>query len=139
MDPIVLAAGTAIVGAIATSGYQQVREAVAGLWRRIRQGPKADEVAAELDQLREQILLARRNSDMATEKALEGAWQVKLQQLLRVDAALATELESVLERVLIPALTPSEQDRVAKVIMTGSSHDFSTFTQVGIQNIQNRP
>jgi len=36
MDPVVIAAGTGIVEAIAGDTWQQVREAVAGLWRRVR-------------------------------------------------------------------------------------------------------
>ena len=63
MDPIVLAFGTALVGAIATSTWQQVREAVTGLWRRVHPRQKADDIGTELDELREQVLLARRDGD----------------------------------------------------------------------------
>ena len=139
MDPIVLAFGTALVGAIATSTWQQVREAVTGLWRRVHPQQKTDDIGTELDELREQILLARRDGDTDTEKALEGAWQVKLQQLLRADPALAAELRRVLDQVLTPALTPAEQTRIGNIIMTGSSHDSSTFTQIGTQTNYNRP
>jgi hypothetical protein len=138
MDPIVLAFGTALVGAIATSTWQQVREAVTGLWRRGHPRQKADDIGTELDELREQILQARRDGDTDTERALEGAWQVRLQQLLRADPALAAELRRVLDQVLTPALTPAEQTRVG-IIMTGSSHDSSTFTQIGTQTNYNRP
>ena len=134
MDPIVLAFGTALVGAIATSTWQQVREAVAGLWRRGHPRQKADDMGTELDELREQVLMARRDGDTGTERALEGAWQLRLQQLLRADPALAAELQRVLDQVLTPALTPDEQARVGNIIMTGSSHDSSTFTQIGTQN-----
>ena len=139
MDPIVLAFGPALVGAIATDTWQQVREAVTGLWRRAHPRQKADGIGAELDELREQVLLARRSGDADTERALEGAWQVRLQQLLRADPALAAELRRVLDQVLTPALTPAEQTRVGTIIMTGSSHDSSTFTQIGTQTNYNRP
>jgi len=139
MDPIVLAFGTALVGAIATDTWQQVREAVTGLWHRVHQQQKADDIGAELDELREQVVLTRRDGDTGTEKALEGAWQVKMQQLLRADPALADELRRVLDQVLIPALTPAQQTRVGTIIMTGSSHDSSTFTQIGTQTNYNRP
>jgi pheromone shutdown protein TraB len=132
MDPIVLAFGTALVGAIATSTWQQVRDTVAGIWRRIRQ-QDADGIGAELDELRVQILQARREGDAETETALEGTWQVKLQQLLQVEPAVAAEMQRVLEEVLTPALTPAEQTRVGTIMMMGSSHDSSTFTQIGIQ------
>lgn len=138
MDPIVLAFGTALVGAIATSTWEQVRDAVAGLWRRVHP-QQAGGIGAELEELREQTLLARRDGDTDTERALEGAWQVRLQQLLRAEPGLAAELQRVLEEVLTPALTPAEQTRIGTIIMTGSSHDSSTFTQIGTQTHYNRP
>jgi hypothetical protein len=138
MDPIVLAFGPALVGAIATDAWPRVREAVTGLWRRVHPQQKADDTGTELDELRDQVLLARRDGDTATERALEGAWQVRLQQLLRADPALADELRRVLDQVLTPALTPAEQVRVETIVMTGSSHDSSTFTQIGTQTNYNR-
>jgi hypothetical protein len=137
MDPVVLAFGTALVGAIATSTWQDVRDAVTGIWRRARPH-KADEIGAELDKLREQILQARRGGDTATETALEGVWQVKLQQLLRAEPALAAELQRVLDEVLTPSLTATEQTRMGAITMTGSSHDSSTFNQIGIQTHYHR-
>jgi hypothetical protein len=138
MDPIVLAFGPALVGAIATDTWPRVREAVTGLWRRVHP-QKADDVGTELDELREQVLVARRDGDTDTERAFEGAWQVRLQQLLRADPALAAEMRRVLDQVLTPALTPAEQARVGTIIMTGSSHDSSTFTQIGTQVNYPRP
>ena len=133
MDPVVAAFGTALVGAIATDAWQQVREVVAGLWRRVHPRREDDDIGAELDELRERVLAARRDADADTEQALEGTWQVRLQQLLRADPDLAAELRRVLDQVLTPALTPAEQARVVTIIMTGSSHDSSTFTQIGTQ------
>ena len=132
MDPIVLAFGPALVGAIATDTWPRVREAVTGLWRRVHP-QKADDVGIELDQLREQVLVARRADDIDAERAFEGAWQVRLQRLLRADPAVADEMRRMLDQVLTPALTPAEQARVGTIIMTGSSHDSSTFTQIGTQ------
>ena len=139
MDPIVLAFGTALVGAIATSTWQQVRESVTGLWRRVHPRQKTDDIGTELDELREQVVLARRDGDTNTEKALEGAWQLRLQQLLRADSTVAAELRRVLDQVLVPALTPAEQARIGTIIMKGSSHDSSTFTQIGTQTNYNKP
>ena len=109
------------------------------MWRRVHPRQKADDIGTELDELREQVLVARRDGDTDTERALEGAWQLRLQQLLRADPALAAELQRVLDQVLTPALTPAEQARVGTIIMTGSSHDSSTFTQIGTQTNYNRP
>jgi hypothetical protein len=138
MDPISVAFGSALVGAIATSAWQGVSKAVTALWRRVHPQQEAGGIGTELDELREQVLLARRDGDTATERALEGAWQLRIQQLLRADPALADELRRVLDQVLTPALTPAEQARI-NIIMTGSSHDSSTFTQIGTQTNYNRP
>lgn len=139
VDPVVAAFGTALVGAIATDAWQQVREAVTGLWRRVHPQRESNEIGAELDELRDQVLVARRDGDASTERALEGAWQLRLAQLLRADPALAAELQRVLDQELTPALTPAEQARVGTIIMTGSSHDSSTFTQIGTQVNYPRP
>jgi hypothetical protein len=137
MDPLVLAFGTALVGAIATSTWQQVRDTVTGIWRRVRPH-EAGGIEAELCELREHIVQARRVGDTATETALEGAWQVKLQRLLRAEPALATELQGVMDEVLTPLLTAAGQARVGTIMMVGSSHDSSTFNQVGIQTHYDR-
>jgi hypothetical protein len=47
MDRIVLAAGTALVGAIASDTWQQVRGAIVGLWRRAHPRRQVDDVCAE--------------------------------------------------------------------------------------------
>src|SRR5271169_2546288 len=139
MDPVVAAFGTALVGAIATDAWQQVRKAVTGLWRRVHPLREDGGIGDELDELRDQVLAARRDGDVGTERALEGAWQLRLQQLLRADPALAAELQRVLDQVLTPALTPAEQTRVGTIIMTGRSRDSSTFTQIGTQVNYPRP
>jgi len=132
MDPIVQAAGTALVGAITTDAWQQVKRAITDLWRQVHPG-HADQVGGELDELRQQILQARAGDDSATEHALEGAWQLRLQALLVADPALATDLRQVLDRVLAPALSAAGQAQIGSITMTGISRDSSTFTQIGTQ------
>lgn len=133
MDPVVAAFGIALVGAIATDAWKEVRAALSGLWRRVRRNPEADGIGTELDRLRERVLAARRDGDAATVKALEGSWQLRLQELLRAEPALAAELKRILDEVLTPALTPAERTQIGTIIMTASSHDSSTFTQIGNQ------
>lgn len=136
MEPIVLAFGTALVGAMATSTWQQVQEEVVGLWHRIH--PKESDIGTELQELREQVVLARRDDDTDTEKALGGTWRLRVQQLLGADPSATADIEHVLNQVLLPALAPAEQSRIGTIIMTGSSHDSSTFTQIGSQTVYNR-
>jgi hypothetical protein len=132
MDPIVQAAGAALVQAIATDAWQQVKQAVTRLWCRINPG-RADRVRDELDELRRQVLRARTDGDAGTEHALEAAWQLRLQELLRTDPALAADLQQVLDQVLTPALPAAVQSRIETIMMKGASRDSSTFTQIGIQ------
>ncbi|MEZ7130506.1 hypothetical protein ACBR40_34680 [Nonomuraea sp. AD125B] len=123
MDPIVLAAGTALVTAMATDAWQSARDGAVALWRRARP-EQAEVVEAELTEVREQVLRARGEGDADTEQALTGSWQVRLQQLLRTDPSLAGELRRVLDEVLTPALQPADQDRIGSLVMkaTASGH-----------------
>lgn len=105
---------------------------------KIRPG-EADQVAGDLDELRQQVLLARAGDDRGTEQALEGAWQLRLQALLRADPALATDLQQVLDQVLTPALPEAAQARIGTILMTGTSQDSSTFNQIGTQINYGRP
>lgn len=133
MDPVVQAAGTALVQAIATDAWQQVRQAVAGLWHRVYPG-QGDRLGADLDELRAQVVQARADGDVQTEQALEGAWQLRLQQLLGADPALAADLRRVLDQVLTPAAA-----QAGTILMTGTSRESSTFTQIGSQVNYGRP
>jgi hypothetical protein len=139
MDSIVAAFGTALVGAIATDAWQQVRDSLTSLWRRVNPQQKADVIGTELDGLREQVLAACGDGDTGIVKALEGVWQLKLLELLRADPALAAELQRILDEVLTPALTLTERTRIGTILMTGSSHDSSTFTQIGTQTNWGQP
>jgi hypothetical protein len=129
MDPIVVAFGTALVGAAATDTWQQARDAVTGLWRRVHP-QQADGIGTELDILREDIVAARQAGDADTERDLEGAWRVKLQQLLRADPQLAGEVQRVLDQVLTPRLAPDEQTRV-QAIITGTASGNAHLNQAG--------
>ncbi|MGP3918274.1 hypothetical protein [Nonomuraea sp. 10N515B] len=116
MDPIVLAAGTALVTAMATDAWQSARDGAVALWRKVRP-EQAEAVEAELVEVRDQVLEARRDSDADTEQALAGVWQVRLQQLLRADPSLAGEIKRVLDEVFTPALEPAEQARIGSLVM----------------------
>lgn len=138
MDPIVVAFGTALVGAMATDVWQQARASVVALWRRVHP-EQADTVEADLEGLRGQVLDARQAGRVDTEQALTGVWQGRLQQLLLDDPAVVPELRRVLDDTLTPALTPAEQARIGTLIMMGSSHGSSTFNQVAGNQITYRP
>ena len=128
MDPTVVAFGTGLIGAIATETWQLVRDAVTGLWRKVHPH-QADSVSAELDALREEILQARQDGDADIEHAYEQVWQLKLRYLLRANPALAGEMQRVLDQVLIPALSPTQQTRVQSI--TGTASGNARLNQAG--------
>ncbi|MFD4659866.1 hypothetical protein ACFWP2_30035 [Kitasatospora sp. NPDC058444] len=130
MDPVVVAAGSALVSAMATDGWQQTRAAVVEWWRR-RRPDRADEVGSELETVRAQVLAAREQGDEDTEQALAGSWRLQLQQLLREDPALADELQRLLDEHLAPA--PSEGDRAQHrpIVMRAEARDNSRVYQAG--------
>lgn len=138
VDPIVVAFGTALVSAMATDLWQRARTSVVAVWRRVHP-QQAATVEADLETLRAQVLDARQTGRADTEQALVGVWQGRLQQLLLDEPAVAGELHRVLEDTLTPVLTPGEQTRIGTLIMTGTSHDTSTFNQVAGNQITYRP
>ncbi|MFC7382970.1 hypothetical protein [Sphaerisporangium rhizosphaerae] len=128
MDPIVLAAGTALVTAMATDAWEQARKAAVALWRRTRPD-EADSVAGELAEVRAQVIAARREGDAETERALAGSWQIRLQRLLRADPDLAAELRRVLAEELSPAATGDGASRAATVTMDATANDHGRVYQ----------
>ena len=122
MDPLVLAAGTALIGAMVTDAWQQTRTAVVAWWRKVHPG-RADTVGAELDAARARVLAARERGDEDTEQALAGTWRLRLQQLLDQDPAAGPGLQRLLEEHLTPALPAAEQARVQQIIINAQARD----------------
>jgi hypothetical protein len=114
MDPLVLAAASAVVTAMATDGWQQAREAVGGLWRRSRPG-HVPAIETDLDETRAEVIAARAVGDCAVEEGLVADWERKLRRLLDADPSLGIELRRVLDEELAPLLTPGEQARLMNV------------------------
>ncbi|MFD1112856.1 hypothetical protein [Sphaerisporangium aureirubrum] len=102
MDPIVLAAGSALITAIATDAWEQARTGVVSLWRRARP-EEALAVERELTEARAEMLASRAEGTPEIEVTLAEAWQIRLQRLVRQDPALAAELRRLLDDVLVPA------------------------------------
>jgi hypothetical protein len=142
VDPLAVAFGTALVAAMATDTWQQAHAAVAALWRKARSSRRAKAVAVDLKAmkgLRGQVVSARQASRVDAERALAETWQGRLQELLADDPGLAGEVRRVLDETLTPMLAPAERTRVGQIIMTGSSHDASTFNQVAGDQFNVRP
>lgn len=121
MDPLVLAAGTALIGAMATDAWQEARAAAVAWWRKAHPG-QAGAVGAELDTARAQVLSARGRGDSDTEQALAGTWRLRLQQLLDQDPASGPALRRLLED-LTRALPEAGQARVQQIIINAQAGD----------------
>jgi hypothetical protein len=139
VDPVVVTFASALVAAMATDAWRDARAAVVGLWRKARPEDQVDVVAAELADLREQVLVARHRSRADVEQALSRLWQSKLQELLLDDEAIAAGLRQALNETLIPLLPPEQRLRTNKITMTGRSDGDSTFNQVAGNQINIRP
>lgn len=120
MDPVVLAAGTALVSAMATDGWQQTRAAAVSWWRRVRpaQVNQTDaDLEADLEADRSRLLAARQEGDRGTEQAVVGAWRLRLHDLVGDDPALIEALRELLESHLQRSLPAEEQGRIAGVAL----------------------
>ncbi|MER6574525.1 hypothetical protein [Nonomuraea sp. NPDC001023] len=115
---------------MATDAWQSARDGAVALWRKARP-EQVQVVEAELVEVREQVIEARREGDADTEQALAGAWQVRLQQLLRVDPSLAGEIQRVLDEVLTPALQPVERERIGSLVMKAQASGRGRVYQAG--------
>ncbi|WP_369258909.1 hypothetical protein [Streptomyces sp. R35] len=130
MDPIALAAGTALVGAMANDAWQGARSAMTELWRRMRP-EQADAVDAELAETRAQVLSAREVGERETEQALTADWQLRLQALLRAHPEVADELRNLLDTRLAPLLSAEEQSAVGSLVMKAEASGSGRVYQAG--------
>lgn len=83
---------------MATDAWQRTREGVVAIWRRVYP-ERADSVASELAQSREELLAARSGEDPQTETELQAEWQGRVRRLLLADPSVAEELRALLDEV----------------------------------------
>ncbi|MFF8593743.1 hypothetical protein ACF061_20310 [Streptomyces sp. NPDC015220] len=130
MDPIVLAAGSALVSSMATDGWEQARAGLVALWRRVRPA-QADAVGDELADVRTQVLTAQDAEDTATVTALTGSWQVRLQELLGEDPALADGLRRLLDETLDPVLREHARAHDGSIVITATASGHARMNVAG--------
>jgi hypothetical protein len=130
MDPLVLAAGTAVVTAMATDGWEQARAAVVALWRRVHPD-QVPAVESELRDVRAEVLAAREAGDRSAEVGLAGDWQRRLRRLLAADPRAGDELRRVLDEELAPLLNPAERSVVHDIEMTATASGHGRVYQAG--------
>lgn len=130
MEPVVTTAGTALVNAMATDAWQQIRTAVVGWWRRVRPA-QAGQVETDLDADRAQFLAARERDDEDTQQAVEGAWRLRLDRLVAGNPSLADELRLLLENRIQPLLHADEQTRIGSILMRAEARDNAQVNMAG--------
>ncbi|MGY0230923.1 hypothetical protein [Longispora urticae] len=93
------AAGTTVVGLLATDAWQITKTAMGSLWRRVWP-QRAEVLEAELVDVRAELLAAREAGDATVAEALVGEWQGRLRRLLAADPQVADELRRLLREDL---------------------------------------
>ncbi|MBW1597748.1 hypothetical protein [Streptomyces sp. JJ38] len=104
------AAGTAVVGALATEAWQSARDGLMGLWQRVHP-ERAEGVGAELAASRDELLAAREAGDELAEEELRTEWQARVRRLLVERPELADEL-----RVLLDELRPAQPEQAGTTV-----------------------
>ncbi|MFF3375317.1 hypothetical protein ACFYXF_20505 [Streptomyces sp. NPDC002680] len=140
MDPLAVAVGTALVGAMATDSWEQAKRALVALWRRVRPEAEADTVGAEFGQARTRLLAALEGGAPGAAapgvtspvvSALETDWQFRLHLLLREHPDLAGELRRVLDAELTPLLPEGDGTRGGTVVMKAQASGSGRVYQAG--------
>ncbi|GAA4027221.1 hypothetical protein [Streptomyces plumbiresistens] len=130
MDPIAVAAGTALVSAMAADAWLGARHGLVTLWRQVRP-EQAEVVDEELAGTRAQVLAARQAGEDDTEQALVADWQLRIQALLRADPAVAVELRRLLDTEFAPAPGAEERDRIGTLEMKAEASGGGRVYQAG--------
>jgi len=123
------AAATTVVKLLATTGWEQAKTAVAGLWRRAHP-ERAETVQAELADSRTDVLAARQAGDEQAELALVGEWSGRLRRLVATDPALAAELRQLLAQ-LNAVLADVDPAHSATITMQATAFGHSRVNQAG--------
>ncbi|MFJ8935061.1 hypothetical protein ACIRL0_04990 [Streptomyces sp. NPDC102365] len=130
MEPVVLAAGTALVAAMASNAWEAARDALVGLWWKGKP-EEAEAVGSELRRARSVVLEARRTNDADAEQALIVFWRMRFDQLLRKRPDLVGDLRGVLQDDLVPALDADDRDRVSVAFGRTEAHDHARIYRAG--------
>lgn len=132
MDPTAVAglAGSALVAAMATDAWQQARDQVVALWRRVRPDG-APAVEGELTELRAVVSDSRHSAEV--DAALVRLWQLRLRDLLLADSALTAELTREVSRLTdeLAQRTAADEPRIGTVHIEGHATGQGRIYQAG--------
>lgn len=133
MDPELTAltatAAATVVKLLATAAWEQAKNAVGGLWRRVHPD-RAETVQAELDETRTELLAARQVGDEQVEQALVGEWQGRLRRLVVADPQLVDDLRRIVAQ-LGSVLAAVDLQQGSMITMQARAFGHSRVNQAG--------
>jgi hypothetical protein len=91
MDELALAAAGALMTAIATDGWSEVRAGAVNLWRRVYP-ERVPAIESELAEVRNELVAARQAGDAEVGKELAADWARKFQRLTQAHPELIPDL-----------------------------------------------
>lgn len=132
MDPVslALAAANALIAAMATDAWEESRNAVVALWRKVHPN-RAVAISDELADVRDEAVAIRGNYDVDAEEDLISDWRRRFQRLLAADPGVAEELQRVVLEVLMPAIPATDQKRVNQLVMNARASGEARIYQAG--------
>ncbi|MFJ8147169.1 hypothetical protein ACIQ6R_19130 [Streptomyces sp. NPDC096048] len=120
METLALAAGTALIAAMATDGWNTVRSGAVALWRKVHP-ERVPAIEADLAAARTELMAAPHSE--TTEAELVAEWRRRLARLLNEEPGLADELQKLLDERWRPLLSENDRVRVQRITMTADVRD----------------
>jgi hypothetical protein len=131
MDELALAAASALMTAMATDAWNEVRAGVVSLWRRVYP-ERVPAIESELVDAGNELVVSRQTGDAEVEKELAADWRRKFQRLTQAHPELVPELQILAEEWarLAPA---AERDRsgMTNIEQTAIATGRGTIYQAG--------
>ena len=109
MDELALAAASALMTAMATDAWGEVRAGVASLWRRVYP-ERVPAIESELVDSCNELVVSRQAGNAEVEKELAADWRRKFQRLMQAHPELIPELR-MLEKEWTRLVPAAERDR----------------------------
>lgn len=97
MDELALAAASALMTAMATDAWNEVKAGVVSLWHRVYP-ERVPAIEAELADARNEFVVSRQAGDAEIEEELAGDWRRKFQRLTQAHPELIPELQRLEEQ-----------------------------------------
>ena len=114
MDPLTIAAASALVKVLSSDSWQVAKSAVVRLWRR-EDPERQSAVSQEVDATRRSVLAARATNDETAEQRLAAQWHRQLSGLAGRSPEASAELQDFLDQEIRPLLPDQDQEHVITV------------------------